>query len=78
VNLLNGGLPVPLREIPSGAYVQVNRVRWRQLKSWKALGGERFQVRWAGSEAYPSTYLTEPSWPVKVAPEPPRTAGGAS
>lgn len=78
MRLVNGGLPVPLRDIPLGAYAQVDGNRWRKLESWTALDGTRFQVRWAGSELYPSTYLTEPSWPVRMAGEAPRTGEGAS
>jgi hypothetical protein len=84
VSLLNGGEPVPLHEIPRGSYVQVDETRWRRLESWTVLDqnphrpdSPRYQVRWVGSEVYPSTYRKEPSWPVWTGDEPPSTTAVA-
>lgn len=84
MSLLNGGQPVPLHEIPRGAYVQVEETRWRRLESWRVLDkgyrpeSPRFQVFWVGSESYPSVYPKEPSWPVWTGDEAPGTAGVTS
>lgn len=76
MSLLNGGRPVPLHEIPRGAFVQVDEAKWRQLVKWTVLDksrpdSPRFQVQWAGMEMYPSTYRKEPSWPVWTGDRPP-------
>ena len=85
MNMLNGGQPVPLHEIPGGAYVQVGENRWRRLERWTVLDpnprvpdAPRFQVSWVGSELYPDTFSHEPSWPVWVGDAPPSTTGGVS
>lgn len=80
--LLNDGAPLPLHAIPPRAYVQLGENTWRRLASWTVLDkvhatSDRFQVCWVGTE-YPSTFLTEPSWPVWVGDEPPRTSGVVS
>jgi hypothetical protein len=82
VSLLNDGRPMPLHEIPRGAFVQMENGRWRQLAGWRVLDKDRpdsprFQVLWAGSELYPSTYRKEPSWPARTADENPEAAGAA-
>lgn len=76
--MLNGDEPVPLHEVPVGAYVHVAGGRWRRLVKWVVLDANpsvpdapRFQVHWAGTELYPDTYPKEPSWPVWVGAEPP-------
>lgn len=83
--MLNNGQPVPLHEIPRGAFVLVQDGRWRQLESWRVLDkvedrpdAPRYMVFWAGTELYPSTYHKEPSWPVRVkdgGPEAAETTG---
>lgn len=84
MSLLNGGAPVPLHEIPRGAYVQVEPTRWRKLEGWDVLDkssrpdSPRFSVRWAGTEDYPSTFVREPSWPVWTGDAPPSTSGVTS
>lgn len=85
MSMLNGGEPVPLHEVPVGAYVLVAGGRWRRLAKWVVLDANnqvpdvaRFQVHWSGSELYPDTFVKEPSWRVWVGDEPPSTAGGAS
>lgn len=77
MSLMNSGEPVPLHEIPRGAYVLVQE-SWRQMESWRVLDKDsrrpespRFQVCWAGLDLYPSTYRKEPSWPVWTGDEPP-------
>ena len=85
MSLLNDGRPVPLSEIPPQSYVQVGENSWRRLERWTVLDkdsrrpdADRYQVFWTGAELYPSTFPVEPSWPVWVGAEPPRTAGGVS
>ena len=82
MSLLNGGQPIPRHEIPRGSYAQVSESTWRRLEKWTVLDktsrpdSPRFQVSWVGSE-YPSTYVSEPSWPVWSGDEPPSTMGAA-
>lgn len=82
MSMLNNGAPVPLHEIPRGAYVQLDESTWRRLDRWTVLdkssqpNAARYQVCWIGSE-YPASYVREPSWPTWMGDEPPSTSGVA-